>query len=323
MRWNCFFQNQCLTFDTSWRRPSDSWWVWGREVMEQPLLLEQLRRTQLPPMLHTAPQLGCKQQVSQHVAPPLPLAIGYQPKLTVLLQWIPSTPPLTLHRSADTSGNRDVEENEDFWRWRPQEEEQRCRRSLYFRLVKQRNTPTNVHQGLGSNSRTVYSDRCMKCVSWQRKWKGFSSQKFKNNTMQIPHLLWNADWASLGFLPFTAVLAGVGKVTESKPSPVNSSLWYWTSWVQNVTKCFWEKADVRREEWGVSQAQQQRKEVSVTPWQTRRWLKPRSQWAAQQEQTDRVRPTSAAQWPGYKILSLSQAAVSVHWPGGNICFTGS
>lgn len=66
--------------------------------------------------------------------------------------------------------------------------------------------------------------------------------------MQIPQLLWNADWASLGFLPFTAVLAGVGKVTESKPSPVNSSLWYWTSWVQNVTKCFWEKADVRREE---------------------------------------------------------------------------
>ncbi|KAG7225400.1 hypothetical protein INR49_027389 [Caranx melampygus] len=70
--------------------------------MGQPLVREQLRRTQRPPRLHTALQLGFKQQDSQHVAPPLPSARGCQPRLMMLLQWIPSTPPVTRHRSADT-----------------------------------------------------------------------------------------------------------------------------------------------------------------------------------------------------------------------------
>lgn len=70
--------------------------------MGQPVFNEQLRSTHLPPRLHTALQRGFKQQDSQHVAPPLPSARGYQPRLMMLLLWIPSTPPVTRQRSADT-----------------------------------------------------------------------------------------------------------------------------------------------------------------------------------------------------------------------------
>lgn len=101
------------TLESSCRRPRDSWWGCGREEMGQPLVRVQLRRTQRPPRLHTALQLGSKQQDSQHVAPPLPSARGCQPRLMTLLQWIPSTPPVTRHRSADTPGGREEVVNND------------------------------------------------------------------------------------------------------------------------------------------------------------------------------------------------------------------
>lgn len=54
--------------------------------MVQPLTWEQLRSTQRPPRLHTAPQVGFRQQDSQQVAPALPEARGRQPKPMTLLQ---------------------------------------------------------------------------------------------------------------------------------------------------------------------------------------------------------------------------------------------
>lgn len=95
-----------LTLESSWRSPSESWWGWGSEEMRHPLSSVQLRSTHCPPRLHTALQLGSKQQFSQHVAPAFPIARGYQPRVMALLQWIPSTPPVTRQRFADTPGRR-------------------------------------------------------------------------------------------------------------------------------------------------------------------------------------------------------------------------
>ncbi len=98
------------TFESSWRRPRDSWCGCGRDMMGQPLSRVQRRSTHRPPRLHTALQLGSRQHDSQHVAPPLPTARGCQPRVMMLPQWIPSTPPVTRQRFADTPGKAKKEE---------------------------------------------------------------------------------------------------------------------------------------------------------------------------------------------------------------------
>lgn len=90
------------TLDSSWRRPSDSWWGCGSEVMAHALSRVHLSNTHRPPRLQTALQLGFKQQDSQQVAPAVPATRGCQPSVRTLLQYIPSTPPVTLHRFPDT-----------------------------------------------------------------------------------------------------------------------------------------------------------------------------------------------------------------------------
>ncbi|TNN33950.1 hypothetical protein EYF80_055882 [Liparis tanakae] len=101
----------CSSAPSSCRRPSDSRWACGRLLTGQPGVLAQRRRTHCPPRLHTALQPGVRQQASQHVAPPRPLASECQPRLMTLLQCIPSTPPVTRHRLADTPGRRAGEGN--------------------------------------------------------------------------------------------------------------------------------------------------------------------------------------------------------------------
>lgn len=90
----------------SCRRPRDWPWGCGSDVMEQPLGREHLRRMQYPPRLHTALHEGSKQHASQHWAPPRSTASGRQPSPITLLQEIPNTPPVTLHRLASTPENK-------------------------------------------------------------------------------------------------------------------------------------------------------------------------------------------------------------------------
>lgn len=84
------------------RSPSDFLSGWGSDVMVQPSIRAQASNTHLPPRLHTAPQEGFKQQNSQHRGPPPSTASGRQPRPMTLLQWIPSTPPVTVHMLPET-----------------------------------------------------------------------------------------------------------------------------------------------------------------------------------------------------------------------------
>lgn len=98
-----------LTFDSTWRRPRDSWWGCGSQVMEQPWSRVHLSRTHCPPRLQTAPQAGLRQQDSQQEAPPLPVLRGSQPSVRTLLQWVPRSPPVTLQTPPDTPAQVDTD----------------------------------------------------------------------------------------------------------------------------------------------------------------------------------------------------------------------
>lgn len=85
-----------------WRSPRDSTSGWGRDLTAQPFARVQVSNTQRPPRLHTAPQEGFIQQDSQHRAPKWSTASGCQPRPMTLLQWIPRTPPVTVHMLPET-----------------------------------------------------------------------------------------------------------------------------------------------------------------------------------------------------------------------------